>query len=257
MTRRWITGDNPPANSYVCRRLMIPDDLAFLEAVNGALLPLLDDWRWEQIDGDLTPAESAAYMATMFYEYLESNCMLGAIFPYATIDPPAGCLPCDGSTYADSDYPKLAAILDPVFDVPGGFFKTPDLRDQFVLGAGGSVLPGGTGGAAEVALTAAENGQHTHTTQAHTHTNTPHTHTTVPHTHTEVIAAPIVTTVGLEPPEPTAIPSPGVTGPATVIVNSAGVVIDSATVTVDDSGDGDPHENMPPYTALKYCIVAR
>jgi microcystin-dependent protein len=281
----WLTGGKLPASGDVfCRQLRIPNDLAFIQAVNGALMDLTQPENWEQF-GIVTPEEAAAAMFEMYLAYLDSTCMIGTIIPYATLNPPANCLPCDGSIYPAINYPKLAAALDPIYEVPPDHFRTPDLRDVFVLGAGVTHLTDSKGGAETVALTPEQNGQHTHTAQPHghtspphshtaqphSHTSPPHSHTSVPHSHTESAAAPLVTTVGLEPPEPTALPAPGVTGPSTVIINPATAIINAATigidqttatideetVVIDDSGAGEAHENMPPFVALPYCIVAK
>lgn len=63
-------------------------------------------------------------------------------------------------------------------------------------------------------------------------------------------AVPPIPAGGIEAPAPASEPGPAVTGPEVVVV-------EPATVTVDSSGLGDAHENMPPYTALRYCMVAR
>jgi microcystin-dependent protein len=224
--------------------LLIPNDRGLVTAVNGALLSLAEVENWEQEDGTLTPDETASLMATMFYEFLESDCMIGLIAPYVTTTPPKNCLPCDGSIYNRVDYLSLYAALDAAYIVDADTFQVPDLRDRFVLSAGPTYAKNSTGGAAAVNLTADQNGQHDHTADDHNHT-------TQPHTHTEITATPTIAAV-LPPPDiiPSAVPGAGVTGLATVLV-------DAATVTINDSGAGDAHENMPPYVALTYCIIAR
>jgi microcystin-dependent protein len=204
--------------------------LGLLTAVNGALLSLVEPENWEQVGGTLTPEETASLMAEMFYTYLESDCMIGMIAPYATTNPPPNCLACDGETYDRVDYPALYSVLDAAYIVDEDSFITPDLRDQFLLSAGPTFAANSSGGAVDVSLTAGENGQHVHTAQ--------------PHTHSEIIAVAAIASV-LPPPDiiPSAVPGVGVTGPA--------------TVTINNSGEGTAHENMPPYLALAYCIVAR
>jgi microcystin-dependent protein len=244
MALSWLTGNTPPVNNYVCRRLLIPNDLGIVTAVNGAILTLTEPESWEQVEGTLTPEESADLMATMFYEYVQGGCMIGLIAPYVTTLPPKNCLPCDGSTYLRVDYLNLYDLIDVAYIVDADSFNVPDLRDKFALAAGPTHAPNSTGGAADVSLAGAENGQHSHTTDVHSHTTTPHSHT-------EITAVPSIS--GIMPPPavvPSAIPGVSVTGPATVLVAAASVV-------VNDSGSGDAHENMPPYTALNYCIVAR
>lgn len=243
MPLAWPTGDTPPTNEYVCRRLFIPADLSLVMAVSGTLLPLCEPENWEQITGTLTPEETAALMSTMFYEFLESACMIGMIAPYATSDPPKGTLTCDGTEYQRVDYPNLYNALDDAYIVDADNFEVPDLRDIFVLSAGPTYEENSVGGAATVELTEAQTGEHDHTSVAHTHT-------TVSHAHTEIIAVAAIASV-LPPPDiiPSAVPGAGATGLTTVVVNNE-------TVTINDAGSGDEHENMPPYQALKYCIVA-
>ena len=74
MASKWITGDVPPVDDFVCRRLLIPNDFALIVAVNGALLALLEVWRWEQIDGTATPEQTVDALETMFYNFLEDDC---------------------------------------------------------------------------------------------------------------------------------------------------------------------------------------
>ena len=206
-----------------CRPLFVPDDLAIKAAISDVLTYLAQSENWEGDNAD-GAACAIAEMLQRFYE----GCMIGVIFPHARADVPHGCLPCDGSEYDKADYPALYDVLDSSLLLPGDKFKTPDLRGFFVLGSSPTYAPFSTGGAASVSLTAAQNGPHTHTTQ--------------PHTHSEVASTSTVINGGLEAPAPAATPVPTVTG--------------AATVTVDESGAGDAHENMPPYVALQYCIVA-
>jgi len=63
------------------------------------------------------------------------NPMLGMIFPIVTNLTPVNCLPCDGATYAREDYPLLYEILDPAFIVDEDSFTVPDLRRKKPRGA--------------------------------------------------------------------------------------------------------------------------
>jgi len=164
-----------------------------------------------------------------------SNCiweimhpLIGVILPYATQDPPSGTLACDGSVYLRVNYPELYAQIDTAFIIDADSFFVPDLQGKVIIGESGSHAIATDGGAETVTLSTGE-------IPSHTHTNSPHTHT-------EATAAPNVTTIGAGAPQPTAIPSVGVTGASSVIIDSTG-------------GDG-AHENMQPYLTLRYCIGA-
>lgn len=73
----------------------------------------------------------------------------GSLFPIAglimasTDEAVEGCLPCDGSTYASADYPRLfAKIGNPTWgnSVTSATFKTPDLRAATIRGVGTSTI---------------------------------------------------------------------------------------------------------------------
>jgi hypothetical protein len=71
-TGRWRVPDTIPA-ALRCRSLFIPDDPEIRGAVNGALAELIYPQNWEQT-GQATAEEMAAVMATMFFDYVESDC---------------------------------------------------------------------------------------------------------------------------------------------------------------------------------------
>lgn len=229
MTRHaWLTSDTVATTDFICRRLRIPNDQQLITAVNGALTSLIEEWNWEQF-GTATPAETARLMFTMYTEYLESDaCMIGTIHEYATTSPPPGCLPCDGTEYDREDYPRLYALLPANLIVDADHFVTPDLRDVFLVGAGGALAAFDTGGESEVILTEAQLAIHSHTDAGHSHTV--HSHLVAP------VLAPGELPVNI------GNPIPGATG-----IGSA---------NIQPSGGDQPHNNMPPYYALPRCIVA-
>jgi len=226
----WLTPDTVTPTSFICRRVIIPNDLGYIIAVNGALLSLTEAENWEQF-GTATPEEAASNMFDMWedYEFSGSACMIGMIVPFITTDPPVNSLLCDGSTYDRVDYPILYQLLDSAFILDADTFYVPDLRDQFVVGAGLSYAVSETGGADSVTLATDEMPSHTHTDTGHVHS--------------AEVSTPTLIAIGAGVPAPSAIPGVGSTG------------VGSAALSTE--GGDQPHENRPPYTALKYAVVAR
>lgn len=69
----WLTPDSPASEEIECRAILIPSNLEFIGAVNGALLELTKAYNWEQF-GTMTPAEAAAIMYDAWLVYVESVC---------------------------------------------------------------------------------------------------------------------------------------------------------------------------------------
>jgi microcystin-dependent protein len=78
----------------------------------------------------------------------------------------AGWLPCDGTSYRQSDYPGLFAAIGTTSGGDAQSFNVPDLRDRFVRGANGnntgSVQGGATALPASKPFTLESSGTHTH-----------------------------------------------------------------------------------------------
>lgn len=223
MTSGWLTGNlSLPPTEFVCRRLFIPSDPDILAAVNGALLALTREYNWQKF-GTMTPEETAELMSIMWGEYAQSEaCMIGTIVSYATAIAPSGILPCDGSTYARADYPRLFAALDALYIVDADNFTVPDLRGRMIVGSGaGTGLTsrdiGDEGGEEQHTLTEGELASHRHSLNAAFSLNPVNTGS-----------------------------------PDTTLIQSV-----IAVEETNDTGGNEPHENMPPYLVLHYGIVAR
>ena len=143
---------------------------------------------------------------------------------------------------------------------------TPDLRDRFLIGAGGAYAPGATGGAANrtPAGTITAAGSHTHTgtvgdtaltiaqMPAHTHLNGVVDNTTVLFNHGAV---------GANPAPGSSIESNGSqsTHEGTT-TSTGGGAVHSHGLTIDESGnhthlfEGTEASNLPPYFALCYIM---
>lgn len=225
----YLTPNTIPNDDFVCRVVRIPNDPALVWAFSGAIIELTKRYNWEQF-GEMTPDETAEACQSVLFEYLDSDfCMIGSIFPYASEKPPKHCLDCDGATYNRVDYPKLYAALDASFILDADTFTVPNLNNRFVIGAGDDYAIGSTGGAAEVTLTVDQMPEHNHEDAGHLHSTHGH-----------------VTLLAVIPGEgPVSAPSP------------VPEVTTSSQANILPAGGGQAHNNMPPYVALPYCIVAR
>ena len=223
---RLRTPDAPTGSaSFKQVLLTIPIHVDIERFLWGALFSIAFWTSWEQ-EGSLTEEEAAAYIKQILLSRKEFN-LIGAIVPFFTESLPSLTLLCDGSVYNKVDYPLLWEAL-PSAAKDATTFTVPDLREKFLLGAGDDYPVSQEGGAVSVTLTEAE-------IPSHTHTNTPQGHT-------DGAAAPTVVTVGAGAPVPSAVPSAGLTS------------FDS--IAIDPTGGGEAHENMPPYYALRYYIIA-
>lgn len=68
----YLTPETIPTTDFICRRLVIPNDIDIIGAVNGALDELCQPQFWQQF-GAVTPEEIAAAMNTMFNSYADST----------------------------------------------------------------------------------------------------------------------------------------------------------------------------------------
>jgi len=184
----------------------------------------------------------SAYVAQTNYE-VDRNIMLGQITAYITEFPPVNVLACDGASYLRVDYPELYAVLDPVFITDADNFVVPDLRDRVIVGTGSTYSPDDFGGEVDHTLTVAEIANHSHTASAPTVID-------AGHSHVEGTTLPTAITIGAGVPAPSAIPSIGSTAPALTGISVLAPSISS-------EGGGGSHNNMQPYRALNYGVVAR
>lgn len=253
------TGDEAPTGDYICRRFYVPKEFGFITAFDGALALLANPDNWEQ-SGALTPEESALMAREMLLEgFQQSVCMIGAILPVATSEMPQNMLLCDGSQYLRVDYPKLYESLNSALLVDSDTFVVPDLRDKFIYGAGSNAELS-EGGSEQVTLQENQMPTHDHDTNAHRHTLPSHTHTTQSHQHgfpsfETPIEIPTGTGSGVF-----TWGTPNLTRQtdgAIVTVNSVNQLMTSETVYLQVAGGSAPHDNMPPFIALKYGIIAR
>jgi microcystin-dependent protein len=232
---RWITpAVEPSASSFYCRRFLIPQQVDFIAIFNGALDELRFSNSFETLGG-VSPARTAELFQEMIDRASgEDWCMIGVILPYATTVPPINTLACDGASYLRIDYPDLYAALGSPFVIDANTFVTPDLRGRVPLGTG-------TGSGLSTRALGDQGGEETHQLNvgelaAHAHTDTGHIHSTGNSLILGTSAPPPLDALGPNP-------LPAFTG--------------SASANITSTGSDTPHNNMQPWLALNYAIIAK
>lgn len=186
-----------------------------------ALLPHLGDLLGELVNEDTWFEVGSTIGATVESAFITldnfySNPMVGSIQAFLGAVP-AYYLELDGATYDQADYPELANVIDTSFrNDQAGTFTLPDLQGRVIQHIDAGEVVGDIGGLAQVTLTTQE-------IPSHSHTYTP----PVANIDLEAPGAPDILAAGLGTPTETGV-----------------------------TGGGEPHENKPPYLAVRYAIFA-
>jgi microcystin-dependent protein len=222
---------------------------------NRRVWDAMDDADWDELDALICNVSTA-----LITDVGSGGSMIGQIFMWCSINPPPGCLFCDGSEYAGVDYPGLYALLYAWF--PGSdvdHFCVPDMQNAFVWGAETATpgwRAGDTGGETDHTLTEDEIPAHTHTDSGHTHTDSGHTHTDSGHSHTTTASS--TNTVGGT--SALSVIRPGTSGTRTgtdyANVGTGTASIGNGVADIQEAGAGEAHNNMPPWINMAFCIVA-
>jgi len=146
---------------------------------------------------------------------------------------------------------------------------TPDLRDRFIVGAGGSYNVGNTGGRKEVTLTTSQLPTHTHTASisssgTHNHTGT----TSLEEIGDQDMFGSLHTVTERVPNRSNKIDTYETDGAAVLEINPTRLDTNhshafttssngshSHSITISSTGGGQAHENRPPYYAL--CFIMK
>lgn len=189
---------------------------------------------------------------------------VGGIVPFAGTAAPTDWLVCDGTSYARSLYPDLAAVL-----VPGTFggdtssFVVPDLRGRTVVGTGtGSGLSAralaATGGAEDAVVVTHDHGGYTG------YDNPRHTHTMPPggaHRHALGVrfGADGDSSVrnGVREANAAADSAEGVRTTESAHSHTINDTDINHRHTIASAGESGTGKNMPPFYVLNYIVRAR
>lgn len=205
-------------SGYITRLLRIPNDQKIITAVSDVLAYLCKPEIWELNDGQ-EDYEAQALLNEMLASYFEAFYMIGTIHPVALATIPDNMLLCDGATYDRVDYPELYDAIDTGYHIDADTFNVPNLVDRVPVGSGGTFPVNSVGGEINHTLTIAEMPAHDHPQKVRR----------------------TATTTGTND---------------RVMTYGSGGTDGLTTNTIDDTGGGQSHNNMQPYIALKYCIVA-
>lgn len=171
----------------------------------------------------------------------------GSIMMWPSNTIPSGWALCNGSSYSRSEYATLFAVLGTTYGADdNSTFKLPDMRGMFVAGRGanGYNTINQKGGANTVALTVAEMPKHNHDTGTSVDDGTLETSKNGSHSHSIPTGG---NTTGVAYGAQKATSEYGA-------FNSGSAGEHTHTITLKARGNGDAHENRPPYIVLNYII---
>lgn len=133
-------------------------DSALLIHLGDAITKLSNDWEWEEVNDTVSDVVAACKDSV---ESWYSDMLIGFVAPWV-VNPPAGWLLLDGSTYANADYPELSTLL-PAHLVTGANFTLPDVENAFPFGVVDEDDGSAVVGSNVLNLTVGQLPPHTHT----------------------------------------------------------------------------------------------
>lgn len=134
------------------------------------------------------------------------------------------------------------------YSLCNGSNGTPNLTDRFVIGAGDTYDVGSSGGEATHTLTISEMPQHNHANDLTIESAGSHNHSLSlysPGSSSSYVRAADAETIN--PTRPV----------GTVGTSSSGTHTHTISGSIENSGNSQPHNNMPPYYALCYIMRVR
>lgn len=133
-------------------------DIALFPHVGDAITALTNESEWAEVGDTVADVVVACKDAI---ESWYSDMLIGQVAQFVMVAP-SGWLELDGATYAQVDYPELAAKI-PAGWITGDNFTLPDVEEIFFSGVGSGGTVGATGGSNTHVLTESEMPTHSHT----------------------------------------------------------------------------------------------
>lgn len=203
----------------------------WIPAVFSALKALTRPECWVGTLADINRATSDAHS---LLDYGTGGSMtVGLIVEHMLASLPANWLACDGASHLRVDFPALYAVLDSAYIIDADHFRTPNLlgRSPIGVGSGSGLTPravNAIGGEETHILTVAEMASHNHWGVGAGNGRT-----------TQYLVDPTDFLTG---------------GSYGALWATTGPRIDIGLETTKGSDTG--HNNMPPFTAVKYAVIA-
>ena len=212
-----------------------------------------------ELTPDDTPTQFRDALAALFSVPASSQPSPGDMKVSAASSAPDGWLPCDGRALTRAgDYAALYAAIGTVFGAPSETtFNIPDMRGRFAVGDDSNRSIGDTGGAETVTLTSGQVPSHTHTGPSHRHgRGTLSVANAGAHTHPVNFYHEDNATgsyIGDAPQQGTlSSVNTGSAGSHTHALS--GETADAGAGNTGSAGGNQPHDNMPPYVAVRWLI---
>lgn len=213
----YLTPDDPPAGVEFETWVLAVPDISEIKRAVKGALLFLSYESVWTKSGTLSARETSWLVKEMLNGISSLDWLLGVPVPVYTTLIPDNLIVANGQTVQRDDFPDLWEIT-PVSMRTATTLTVPDLREKFILASGDSVANNSAGGEAEHTLTVDEIPSHSHG-------------------FTQYTFGVDIESVGV--PDPTGVGNPRI------------------PENTQSTGGGMPHNNMPPYYAMVYCIVGR
>ena len=211
--------------------------------------------------GDSNQIATVGYVNNVASEIIAgipSSVPIGSVLPYsgASISD-TNYVIANGQAISRTTYADYFALVSTTYGAGNGTttFNVPNLQQRVPVGVGTGYSIGATGGAATHTLTNQQIPSHTHTANPHTHSifDDGHIHSMNPYR----VWDSYISKVGQRNGDELTRHPGGTNAFPHVDYSNAEVVINASTITLNNTGGGEPHNNMQPYIVLNYIVKVK